>query len=483
MPSIVNVKRSVLYGLLWKFGERITAQLVSLLVSIILGRLLTPNDYGSVALVMVFITIANVFVSNGFGNALIQKKNADNIDFSSVFYINIGLSVLLYLILFFCAPFVAGFYGMPILNPVLRVLGIRIPFAAVNSIQHAYVSRNMLFKRFFVSTMFGTVLSGAVGIIMAYKGFGIWALVAQYLTNTCIDTLVLWFTVKWRPVLKYSWKRAKSLISYGWKLLVSALLDTGYTQLRSLLLGKIYTSEDLAFYNQGEKFPQILSVNINSSIGSVLLPVMSQFQNDKEKIKAITRRSIQVCSYVLWPLMIGFAVIADPLIKILLTEKWLPSVPFLRIFCFTYGLWPVHTANLQALNAIGRSDMFLKLEIIKKIVGLAALLISIPHGPFAMAESLIFTGIICTFINAAPNVKLLGYKFTEQLSDLLSPFILSVIMAVVIFPISKTGLNDIIMILVQVICGAFIYFSGSYISKQKGFMYILNLLKEKRKNI
>ncbi len=474
---ISSTHKKVISSLFWKFGERITAQLVSLLVSIILARLLSPDDYGAVTIVMVFITIANVFVSNGFGNALIQKKDADNLDFSSVLYINIILSILIYAVLFISAPFIANFYYMPILNPVLRVLGIRIPVAAINSIQHAYVSRNMLFKRFFWSTLFGTVLSGISGIIMAYSGFGVWALVTQYLINTCTDTVVLWFTVKWRPILACSLKRAKPLIKYGWKLLVSGLLDTGYTQLRSLLIGKLYTSEDLAFYNQGEKYPQVLAVNINSSIGSVLFPAMSQFHNDKKKIKDITRRSIQVCSYVLWPMMLGIVVIAEPLIRLLLTDKWLPSVPFLRIFCFTYGLWPIFTANLQALNAIGRSDIFLKLEIIKKILGIIVLLISIPFGPLAIAEGLIVTGIASVFINAAPNVKLLGYTFKEQLSDLLSPLILSLIMAAIVFPLSKTGLGGIALIAVQVICGTIVYLIGSIISRQSGFMFIMNFVK------
>lgn len=474
-----NTKKAVLKGLFWKFGERITAQCVSLLVSIILARLLSPNDYGTIAIIMVFITIANVFVSNGFGNALIQKKDADNLDFSSVFYINIAISILIYAILFVSAPFIAGFYGMPILNPVLRVLGIRIPVAAINSIQHAYVSRNMLFKKFFWSTLLGTILSGIVGIFMAYHGFGIWALVWQYLINTCMDTIVLWFTVKWRPILACSIERTKPLIKFGWKLLVSGLIDTGYMQLRNLLIGKIYSSADLAFYNQGDKYPQLIVVNINSSIGSVLFPAMSQFQNDKNKIKEITRRSIQVCSYAIWPMMLGIAVIAEPLIRLLLTEKWLPCVPFLRIFCLTYGLWPIHTANLQALNAIGKSDIFLKLEIIKKIFGLIVLVISIPFGTLAIAEGLIITSIAGIFINAAPNVKLLKYSFKEQLSDLLSPFMLSVIMAAIIFPISKTGLNDIAVILIQIVCGVIIYLIGSIISKQNGFLYILNFFKKK----
>ena len=314
---------------------------------------------------------------------------------------------------------------------------------------------------------------------MAYKGFGIWALVAQYLTNTCTDTIVLWFTVRWRPILACSFERAKPLIKYGWKLLVSGLLDTGYTQLRSLLIGKIYTTGDLAFYNQGEKYPQILSVNINSSIGSVLFPAMSQFQNDKNRIKDITRRSIQVCSYVIWPMMVGIAVTAEPLIRLLLTDKWLPCVPFLRIFCFTYGLWPIHTANLQAINALGRSDIFLKLEIVKKIFGIIVLVISIPFGTLAIAEGMIVIGIMSSFINAFPNVKLLGYLFKEQLSDLLSPFVLSLIMAAAIFPVSKTGLNDIAVILIQVVCGAIIYLIGSIISRQKGFIFIMDFFKKK----
>lgn len=478
----MNTKKTVFSGLFWRFGEGITSQLVTLLVSMFLARLLSPNDFGAVALVMVFITLANVFVSNGFGNALIQKKDADNLDFSSVLYINIAVSIVLYAILFICAPFIAGFYGIPILSPVLRVLGIRIPIAAVNSIQHAYVSRNMLFKRFFWSTLIGTVLSGIAGVIMAYKGFGIWALVAQYLINTLTDTIVLWFTVKWRPVLACSWKRAKPLIKYGWKLLVSGLLDTGYTQLRSLLIGILYTSEDLAFYKQGETYPQLISAGINSTIGSVLFPAMSQLQDDKDKIKEFTRRSIQTCSYVIWPLMFGIAAVSVPLVRALFTEKWLPCVPFLCIFCLSYGLWPIHTANLQAINALGRSDIFLKLEIIKKVCGLVFLLVSLPFGPLGIAGGLIVTDIISVFVNAAPNVKLLGYSFGEQMSDLFSPFILSLIMAAVVFPISKTGVNDIMVLLIQVFCGIAVYLIGSVISKQKGYLFILDFIKKREKN-
>lgn len=476
-----DIKGKVFSGLFWKFGERITAQVISLAVSVILARMLSPADYGAVALVMVFITIANVFVSNGFGSALIQKKNADNLDFSSVFYINIAISIVLYGIIYVSAPFIADFYDLAVMKPALRVLGIRIIVAAINSIQQAYVSRNMLFKRFFWSTLFGTLLSGIVGVTMAYHGFGVWALVAQYLTNTCTDTVVLWFTVRWRPELRCSWKRAKGLLSYGWKLLVSALIDTGYNQLRSLIIGKIYTSEDLAFYNQGDKYPSLIVTNINSSISGVLFPAMAKYQNNPEKVKQMTRRSIQVSSYIMWPLMVGLGVIAEPLVRILLTEKWLPCVPFLRIFCFTYGLWPIHTANLQALNAMGRSDLFLKLEIIKKIIGLGLLVVSIQYGPLAIAWSLVISGVASTFINSYPNVRLLKYKYTEQLKDLLPPLALALVMAIIIYPVGFLHFSSAVIMMLQMVIGGGVYIALSVISKNQSFSYLCGFVKKNKK--
>lgn len=474
-----NIKNKIFSGLFWKFGERITAQAVSLIVSIILARLLSPDDYGVVALIMIFITFANVFVVNGFGSALIQKKDADELDFSSVFYVNIFISLIIYLLIFVASPFIAGFYNMPILNVALRILGLRIIIAAVNSVQQAYVARNMMFKRFFWSTLFGTVVSGVVGIWMAYKGFGLWSLVFQYLTNTFVDTIVLWFTVKWRPLLKCSFERAKGLISYGWKLLVSALIDTGYMQLRNLIIGKLYTAEDLAFYNQGDKYPSVLCTNINTAISSVLFPAMSQFQNDPIKVKNMTRKSIQVSSYVMWPLTLGLATVAKPLVSLLLTDKWLPCVPYLQIFCFTYGLWPIHTSNLQAIKAVGRSDLFLKLEIIKKIVGLIALLVSMPFGPLVMAASLIVTGIISTIVNSFPNKKLLNYSYFEQLQDMLPSFGIALVMALLVYSVGYLNLNNWIMLCIQIPIGILVYAVLSIITKQNTLVYIWNLIKKR----
>lgn len=481
MSNTFNSKSKVISSLLWKFSERISAQLVTFIVSVILARLLSPQDYGNIALVTVFITIANVFVVSGFGSALIQKIEVDNTDYSSVFYVNIVFSCFIYLIIFLISPAVANFYDSPILCPVLRVLGLRIPIAAVNSVQQAYVSRNMLFKKFFFSTLFGTLLSGVIGCVMAYMGYGIWALVAQYLVNTSVDTIVLWFTVKWRPDFVFSIKRVKVLFSYGWKLLLSGLLDTGYTQLRSLVIGKKYTSSDLAYYNRGDQYPQLVVTNINTSISSVLFPAISKCQDDLSKVKSMTRRAIKTSSYIMWPLMIGLGVVAEPLVSLMLTDKWLPCVPYLQIACVTYAFWPIHTANLEALKAIGRSDIFLRLEIIKKIIGLFLLLATMNYGVMAIALSLIVSTIISSFINASPNKKLLGYNYVDQIKDMMPAFLLSCVMGTIIYPLSFYINNSLMLIVIQILIGAIFYILLSRILKLESFMYILGIISKRKR--
>lgn len=474
-----NIKASVVSNLIWKFGERISAQLVTFIVSIVLARLLTPEDYGAISIVTIFITIANVFVVSGFGNSLIQKKDADNIDFSSVFYFNIVFSIILYAILFIIAPYIATMYNMDILCPVLRVLGLRLILAGVNSVQQAYVSRKMIFRKFFFSTLIGTILSSIVGIFMAYKGYGIWALVAQYLTNTTIDTIVLWITVKWRPEIVFSIERMKLMFNYGWKLLASSLIESTYNQLRALIIGSMYSSSDLAYYNRGQQYPNLVVENINSSINSVLFPAISKEQDDRERVKSITRKAIKISSYIMWPMMVGLAIIAKPLVLLMLTEKWLPCVPYLQIACFTYAFWPVHTANLQSIKALGKSDIYLKVEIIKKVLGVIILLISMKFGIMAIAmSSIIITAISC-FINAYPNISLLKYTYIEQIKDMLPSMLLSIFMGIVIYPISSFVNNSLILIVVQILMGGVIYLVISALVHFEPYEYIYSLLKDK----
>ena len=474
----MNTKRSVLSNFIWRFAERVGAQLVAFIVSIVLARILEPSAYGTIALITVFTAILQTFVDSGLGNALIQKKDADDIDFSTVFYTNFVFCIFLYLVVFFGAPFVAKFYGDLQITGYMRVLGLTVLISGLKNVQQAYVSRHMLFKKFFFSTLGGTVIAGIVGVFMAYHGFGVWALVAQQVINLTIDTIILWITVKWRPKLVFSVERLKGLFSYGWKLLVSSLLDKVYTEIRSLIIGKIYTSADLAYYNRGLQFPQLVSTNVNTSIDSVLLPAMSNEQDNKQRVKDMTRRSIKVSTYVMAPLMIGMAFIAEPIVSLILTDKWLPCVYFMRLFCISFMFQPIHTANLNAIKAIGRSDIFLKLEIIKKIVGLIALFSTMNISVKALAFSLFLTSFVNQIVNSWPNKKLLDYGYGQQLRDILPGVIVAFIMGVAIYPVQLLGLSNILTILIQVPLGALIYIAGSKIFKLDSFEYLLGIAKQ-----
>lgn len=468
---------AVIKNFIWRFAERCGAQLVTFVVSIVLARILAPEDYGTIALVTVFTTILQVFVDSGLGTALIQKKDADDLDFSSVFYFNFIVCLILYAGMFIAAPSIARFYGDVSLIAIVRVISLTIVISGVKGIQQAYVSRHMLFKRFFFSTIGGTVFSAFLGIAMAYAGYGVWALVVQQLSNTAIDTLILWLTVKWRPKRSFSWKRLEELLSYGWKLLVSALLDTGYNNITNLIIGKVYSSSDLAFYNQGDKFPKVIVSNINTSIDSVLLPSMSNVQNDRQGVKRMTRRAIKTSTYVMAPLMMGLAFCADSIVRVILTDKWLPCVLYMQIFCFTYMFWPIHTANLNAIKALGRSDLFLKLEIIKKIVGIVILLFTMRISVKAMAYSMIVTSILGQVINSWPNYKLLNYGYFEQIKDILPSIVLATVMGVLISLIRLLNIAPGFMLLIQMVLGVVIYIYGSYILKLESFEYLLDMIK------
>ncbi len=468
---------SPIQNIFWRFLERIGAQLVTFIVSIVLARLLDPTIYGTIALVTVFTAIMQVFVDSGLGNALIQKKNADDLDFSTVFYFNMVVCCLLYGVMYFAAPLIARFYENMELVPIIRVLSLTLVVSGLRNVQQAYVSRHMLFKKFFYSTIGGTIGAAVVGVGMAYAGYGVWALVGQQLFNTLVGTIILWFVVKWRPKWMFSFSRLKGLFSYGWKLLVSALIDTLYNDLRSLIIGKLYSEEDLAFYDKGKQFPNLIVTNINTSIDSVLLPAMSNEQDDSTRVKAMTRRAIRTSSYIMAPLMLGLAVCAEPIVRLLLTDKWLDCVLFLRIFCITYLFYPIHTANLNAIKAMGRSDMFLILEIIKKVVGLGLLVATMFYSVEAMAYSLLVSTLLSTIINAFPNKKLLNYSWFEQMKDILPNIGLALLMAVPVFFVGYLPLPTIVVLLIQVVTGAGIYVGGSMLFKVEMFQYLIDVIK------
>lgn len=472
-----NNKQKVLSNLIWRFAERSGAQLVGFIVSVVLARILDPNVYGTVALVTVFTTIFQVFVDSGLGNALIQKKDADNIDFSTVFYANILFCIVLYLIVFLISPFIAKFYNNNELIAITRVLGITVLISGVKNVQQAYVSRHLIFKKFFWATLVGTITAAIIGIVMALKGYGVWALVSQQLINLTIDTIMLWITVKWRPIKAFSIERLKELFSYGWKLMVSSVIDTVYKDVTQLVIGKVYTSSDLAFYNKGEQFPKLIVSNINTSIDSVLLPTLSNAQENKEHVRAMTRKSIKTSVYIMAPLMMGLAFCSNNIVSIVLTEKWISCVPYLIVFCITYMFFPIHTANLNAIKAMGRSDLFLKLEIAKKIIGIVLLLVTMKISVMAMAFSLLISSLFSQIINSWPNKKLLNYSYIQQLKDILPSIIIATAMGAIVYCFNLLHLGEIITLILQIITGAIIYILGSKLFKIDTFDYILDAIK------
>ncbi|MBP5648322.1 lipopolysaccharide biosynthesis protein [Candidatus Saccharibacteria bacterium] len=469
-----NLKQKTISGLFWRFGERITAQLISFIVSIILARILLPEQYGTIACVTIFITLANVFVTSGLGTSLVQKKNADELDFSTMFWSSLLISIVLYIILFCAAPLISYLYHDELLTPVIRIMSLKLPIAAISSIQQAYVTNRMIFKKFFFSTLFGTLLSAVVGITLAYNGFGVWALVAQYLTNSITDTIVLFFTIDWKPKLIYSKQRFKKLFGYGWKIMASSFVGTFFDQLRGLIIGLRYTSSDLAYNNKGEQIPSIISNNLNVTLDTVLFSSISKLQDDQEAVKRLLRKATKMGAYLLCPLLLGLASVSETLIRVLLTDKWLPCVPYLQIICFQHVFSILNTINMQAIKAVGRSDIILKLEFIKKPIYLTMILCAIPFGPLAICAANAIYGIVALVINTRHNKKLFNYTLREQLGDIIGYIILAIIMAIIVFFLGKLNLNIYILLILQIACGGILYLILSIAFRAEPFKQLID---------
>ena len=346
------MKKGAISGMIWKFSERISAELVSFVVSVILARILIPEDYSVVGIVAIFFSFSEVLISGGFNSALIQKKDVDETDYSSVMLLSLAISGVVYFILFFCAGWISRIYKQDLIVPVLRVMGLVLFINAYKSVLSAYVSNRLEFKKYFASTIGGTVVSAIVGIIMAYKGFGPWALVAQQMTNSLIDTLILSVTTGYKPAFRISFKRLKSLFDYGGKIYLSSIISVIYDEIKPLIVGIRFSGTDLAFYNKGESFPRLLNASISDTISAVLFPVISKVQDEAESVRNMTRRFIGITSFIVFPMMVGLMVIADNFVIVILTEKWIPIVPYIRIFCFSYMFNIIQVANLQAIKAI-----------------------------------------------------------------------------------------------------------------------------------
>ncbi len=470
-------RKDVLSSFSWSYAEKFSSQIVGFILSIILARLLAPEDYGKLSLVNIFIAIMSAVTLTGFGSALIQKKDATNVDFSSMLFVSFGISLAAYGVLFLCAPLISWLLAEDI-TAYLRVASLSLVFASVNTVQHAYVIRKMQFYKLFVATMVAAVVSAAVGITMAYNGFGVWALVAQHLSSGVTNTVVFAFISGWKPQLVLSKASVAQTYQFGWKLTVSSVMDAIYRQLRSLCIGKKFSTADLAYYDRGNQYPNLIVNNIDTSIASVLAPALARKQDDLPNLKKMMQRGVKTSSVILFPLLIGLAVCAEPLVLLMLTEKWLPCVPYLQILSFALMLKPIQTANIQGIIAIGRSDIYLKIQTINKLIGIAIIAITVFFfdSVLVIAAGELLSYILFAFVNVYPNVKYIRYSVREQAADILPQMIIAGIMGAAVYAIGQLQLHAALLLVLQIASGAVIYITIMRVCKVEAFMYLWNML-------
>ena len=480
MSEDSSLKRTVTTNFIWSFVSRWGSQLISFVVSIVLARILEPEMYGTVALVTVFTAVLSVFIDSGFGSALVQKKEADDVDFSTVFFFNIFVSLLLYAVMFFAAQPIADFYGIQELVLIVRVTSIGLIIAGIKNILISYIQRNLLYRKFFYSTLASIIGSGTAGISLALLGFGVWALVAQGLTMVIVDTVVLWAIVPWRPKMVFSLERLKGLFSFGWKILATCLVDKVYDNLRQLLIGKLYSATDLAMFDKAKGWPNLLFVNFSGAVDSVMYPVMARSQDDLARVTEVMRKTIKLNAFIVFPLLVALSVCAEPLIRLVLTEKWVPCAPYMVIICIVYMASSVQNTDMNMIRSIGRSDMFLALEIVKKVVDLILLIAVLNVSVFAVAASWAVSSIIAQLVTFVFVKKLVGLSVVEQIKDLVPSLLLCAAMGVPVYLLSLIGLPDILTLLAQAIVGVVIYLGLAKLFKVESLAQALEMLSTLR---
>lgn len=471
-----STRNSVLGGMFWKFSERLLTQGASFVVSLILARLLSPDDHGLIALVQVFLNLAAVFISCGFSTALIQKKDADDTDFSTIFYCSLICSFVIYGVLFAIAPLVAAFYSEPSLTKLLRIFALQVPLSVYNSVQVAYISRHMLFRKTFVSSMINAVLSGVVGIGMAMAGWGVWALVGQSMMHTLINTAILAVMIPWRPKLLFSRDSAKKLMKFGSGVLGAELSAAFFLELRTLVVGQVFSTADLAYYNKGRQIPTLLTSNLSTTIMTVMFPAMANRSDDVLQVKQMAKRSVKMLSYILVPCMFGLSAVMEPMILLLYTEKWAQTIPFGQLLAVGLCVDIVGNLPLQTLKALGRSDVILKLEVWKKPVYVALLLIGVQFDVFTLAVLMVLYDFYSVAINMLQMKKYIPYGIKEQLRDLLPAYALGTAMLVLVSLIPSFD-SLILTLAVKIAAGVAIYLAGSILFRVESFHYLLDIVK------
>lgn len=476
-----SLKDKTVKGVIWSAVDRFSAQGIQFVFSILIARLLVPEDYGVVAMLGIFMAVSQTFIDSGFGTALIRKIDRTEEDFSTVFYFNIFVATLFYFALFFAAPAIANFYNTPLLESITKVVALNLIIGSLSGIHNAKLSIAIDFKSRAKISIASTLLTGAVGLWMAYAGYGVWALVVQNLFSSAIRTVLLWVIVKWYPKLVFSWKSFKELFSFGSKLLASALLDTLYNNIYTLVIGKVFSSSTLGVYSKANALAQFPSSNITSVLQGVTFPVLSTIQNEDDRLADAYKRFLKIAAFVVFPLMIGLSAVADPFIRLVLTDKWGGAIYLLQIMCFWMMWYPIHAINLNILQVKGRSDYFLKLEIIKKIQGVIVLCVTVPMGIVAMCYGSLISSVICLIWNTHYTKKLIGYGFFAQMKDLLPIILHALVMGLIVAIVVHFMPTLWLKLIVGVLTGIIYYISGAYVMKFPEMDELLTILKLKRK--
>jgi O-antigen/teichoic acid export membrane protein len=465
-------------GTFWSFAERFTAQGVNLLVLVIIARLLSPKEFGLVGMLAVFLAVAQSLIDSGFSQALIRKQNRTEEDKNTVFYFNIFVSVVLYLLLYLISPWVASFYEEPQLNDVMKVICLVIVIDSFAVVQRANYTIEIDFKTQTKSTLISAIISGSIGIYLAYHGYGVWALVFQQLSNSLTNVLVLWAYSDWYPKLVYSWKSFRELFGFGSKLMVSGLLDTLYRNGYQLVIGKTFTAESLGFYTNAHKFSDFPSSSFTAIIQRVTYPVLCTIQDEDERLAQAYRKFLRISAFIIFPLMCGLAAVSNPIVNLLLGEKWRYVAVLMIPICFQMMWYPIHSINLNLLQVKGRSDLFLRLEIIKKIIGVTILFVSLPFGLLVMCYTSILSSILCLGINTYYTGKLIDVGFLMQMKDISSTLLLSLAMFFLTIEVLSFFSNCFWGLIVGCIVGATFFMVVASLCKMKELLYIKELIKK-----
>lgn len=477
--STESLKQKTTKGLFWSSVERFSNQGMSFLFSVILARMLDPSDFGIIAMITIFFAVAQSFVDSGFSNALVRKTDRREEDLSTCFYFNIGVGIMAYIVLFLIAPLVACFYKQPILSPIIRITGLGVVLNSLCVVQQALFTIKIDFKSQAKVTLSATIISGIVGVILAYQGYGVWALVWQGVVMTSARMALLWLMSKWRPTTGFSKSSFNYLFGYGSKLLASGLLDTIYNNIYPIVIGKFYTPAQLGNYSRALSFAQLPSSNITSILQRVTFPVLSTIQDDIPRLQTNYRRLLKLSAFIVFPLMMGLAAVAFPLIRVILTPKWEGCSLYLQIICFALMWYPIHAINLNLLQVKGRSDLFLRLEIIKKIVGVCIMCITIPLGITAMCIGMVASSLISLFINTYYTGKLINIGYLKQMKDVFPILIVSLIMGIVVYITILFFTSDFAKLIIGIPIGMFIYIVGTYLLAHEELSELVKVIKKK----